>query len=250
MESELVKRQRILRSEVLRLKSFCDAIILTGSLAYAPETHISTDSDIDLILITNDLKSVGAEFVKEAEDKYALNTRFFDGYCLKHKIEKVDVSYHVLSRDAFDIITKCFVADIRVFRKKAKDGNYILRNFEGEEYEYEITNKTLIEFENGYRTIVPVSFIKSDRYYNGVYRDKLLCCPKILHDINSIVWNGINKLWETVVINLKDESYRLYGNIDLTKGNIRNTLAKSAKLGKDRIEELNDRTIRTLGIIQ
>jgi hypothetical protein len=240
-ETEL--RLSILEELVTNLKSVSKGIILTGSLAYAPFEHVNTDSDIDLILIAENLKRTGSLFINNPDHKEAIKKRFFDGYCIKDEYKGVSISYHILSLDAFDIITKCFVADIRVFRQKPKSGTYQLRNFKGKEYPYKITNKKLEDFgEEGYRTIVPISFIKYDKYYNGVYRDKLLCSPSIIYDTNHFVEKGLEKLWQNVVMNLRDESLRTNESIDLDKLNILNTLAKKEKLNQEKRDIIHSKT--------
>ena len=126
-----------------------------------------------------------------------------------------------------------YVADLRLFRKDGKRGNYNLNGFEGQKYEYVIKNVALTDIEQGYRTIVPISFIKDDRFYIGVHRDKLLSNPKIIHDKNSKISFCINDLWDLVSQNLVDESIRIYGSLDLQKLNILNALEKSEKMSED-----------------
>lgn len=236
-------REELIIGLIEQLKPICSAVILTGSMAYAPNEHVKEDSDVDLILLTDDLKRTGKVFIPLKKQSRSLDNRFFDGYCIKTNLENIPVSCHILSLDAFDIISKCFVADIRVFRQVEKKGNYILKNFSGRTYSYKISNKTLSDFAgNGFRTIVPVSFIKYDSYFNGVYRDKLLCSPRILYDPKNIVTNGLEKLWKTVVMNLKDESLRINGRVTLSKMNILNSLAKGDKLNNQRRKLITEKT--------
>lgn len=244
---ETTKRQKILEKLIPKLEEYTKGIILTGSLAYAPGVHVKKSSDIDLILITDDLKKSGANFIDNLDHKLALDKRFFDGYCLKKTIENIPISYHILSIDAFDIISKCFIADIRVFRQKPKEGNYTLRNFNGTEYSYEIKNRKLPEFNGeGFRTIVTVSFTKRDCYYNGIYRDKLLCNPVILFDPNKILEKGLEKLWEIVVINLRHESLRIKPGINITKKNVLNSLAKIDKLSDSIKSQIQSKNLEIL----
>ena len=171
-------RKRISLAERVtnQFKDISSGIILTGSVAYAPNFNVTDKSDLDMLVIVEKLKeSVPNLFISE-EDTEKLKNRFFDGYCFKKDIEKVPVSIHLLSSDAFDIICKCFVADIRVFRSNKKSGLYMLRGFDGREYPYTIKN---IPLEQGVRTIVPISFINKDKYFIGVHRDKLLSNPKV-----------------------------------------------------------------------
>lgn len=208
-------------------------VVLTGSVAYAPNLNVTNKSDLDMIIVVEDLKkSIPNSFVSE-ENAKKLKNRFFEGYCFKKETKGVPTSLHLLSRDAFDIICKCFVADIRVFRPDSKPGSYILKAFDGRDYTYQIKNIPLEEFCGGVRTIVPISFINKDRYFIGIHRDKLLSNPKVLHEQDEYVASKIDKLWTVIVENLIDESLRLQGKINLNKRNVLNALAKKDKMSDD-----------------
>lgn len=213
-------------------------VIIAGSVAYAPNLSVTDKSDLDMVIITDDLKNSILDFVPE-EVAIGLRNRFFEGYCFKEDVEGVAVSTHLLSRDAFDVICKCFVSNIRVFRPDEKPGAYILRGFDGEVYPYKIKN---IPLENGFRTIVPIAFINRDKYFIGIHRDKLLSSPKVLHEQEGYVTSGIDKLWRVIVENLKDESLRLQGELDLNRRNVLNALAKKEKMSDDVKASIEDKT--------
>ena len=213
-------------------------VVIVGSVAYAQNLSVTNKSDLDMIVVTEDLKSSIPESVPE---KIAgkLRNRFFEGYCFKEETEGVVVSTHLLSSDAFDIICKCFVSDIRVFRPDEKLGAYMLRGFDGEVYPYEIKN---IPLENGFRTIVPIAFINRDKYFIGIHRDKLLSSPKVLHERDGYVTSGVDKLWGVIVENLKDESLRLQRGLDLSRRNVLNALAKKERMSDDVKASIEDKT--------
>jgi len=228
--SETEKRIELANRLVTENKHLSVGIVLAGSVAYAPHHMVTKKSDLDLIIVANNLKDFIEPFVADKKDRKNLYNRFFDGYCFKKIIDDIPVSFHILSPDAFEIITKSFVADIRVFRAQSKDEDYILYGFERNEYKYVIKYNPLEEFETGVRTIVPVGFINKDRYYLGIHRDKLLCNPLILHDTAGTISNGIDKLWNIMCQNLCDEAMRLHGTVDKSKMNILNMLAKRDKI--------------------
>lgn len=192
---ETKKRIDISNDLVQKHKKSSVGIILTGSVAYAPYIHVTPNSDIDLLIITNNIKVFINEFIDDHQEVSKLNNRSFEGYCFKKMVDDVPVSFHILTCDAFDVITKCFVADIRVFRIKSKEENYKLYGFERNTYEYWVKNITLEEFATGVRTIVPVGFINLDRYFLGIHRDKLISNPIIIHDTDNFIVNGIDRLW-------------------------------------------------------
>ncbi|MBW2985777.1 hypothetical protein KY333_00190 [Candidatus Woesearchaeota archaeon] len=238
---ETKKRLILAEEELNRYRDFSLGAILAGSVAYAPNLHVTKESDVDLVVVVEDIKETLDNIVDDDTEKEALQNRFFEGYCIKRVSDGVPISIHVITGDAFDIISKCFVADMRVYRKTPKDAIYKLKGFEGNTYDYRIKNIQLNEL-SGVRTIVPISFINNDRYFIGIHRDKLLCKPHILHERNGYIAGKIDKLWYTVIRNLCDESMRLYGTLDLNRMNILNTIAKKDKLSPDAKKEIEDKT--------
>ncbi|MBD3247633.1 hypothetical protein GF378_03370 [Candidatus Pacearchaeota archaeon] len=204
-------------------------VVLTGSVAYSPNFKVSKNSDLDLVVVTDDLKKTLPMLIKDKKERKSLESRFFEGYCTKREIEGIPVSTHVLSKDALDIISKCFVADIRVYRPTAKNDFYTLQGFEANKYNFSIKNIPLDELK-GVRTIIPVSFIHNDRYYLGVHRDKLLSNPIILNESKNYISESLDRLWKVVTENLCDESKRIHNRINLDKMNILNALSKKEKM--------------------
>ncbi|MDD5331265.1 MAG: hypothetical protein PHE43_00370 [Candidatus Nanoarchaeia archaeon] len=237
---ETSKRLKIAEEQVQRFKDISKGIILVGSVAYSPNFNVTKNSDLDMLIIVDDLKKTLPLIISEASERKALQNRVFEGYCIKEESNNVPVSLHILSEDSFDIISKCFVADIRVYRPEGKDGIYNLKGFEGNIYPYKIKNIKLNDLE-GFRTIVPISFISQDRFYIGVHRDKLLSHPKILYD-NGTISGKVDKLWKTVSENLYDESVRLYGKLDLEKMNVVNALNKKERMSSEVIQDIKEKT--------
>ena len=224
-------------------------VVLTGSVAYSPNFNVTPKSDIDLLVIVEELKKYIPRVIEDEKERDALHSRFFEGYCIKKNIEDVPLSLHILSSDALDIISKCFVADIRVYRQTAKEESYNLNGFESNKYNYFIKNISLKDLK-GVRTIVPISFINNDRYHLGIHRDKLLSSPAILHEKSQYISNQIDHLWNVVTENLYDESRRLYGRIDLEKMNVLNALAKKDKMSSKVKNSIKTKTEKYLSQIK
>tara|TARA_Y100000310_G_scaffold338612_1_gene428712 strand:+ start:805 stop:1560 length:756 start_codon:yes stop_codon:yes gene_type:complete len=238
---ETTRRLRLANRIVDKFRDLSIGIILAGSVAYSPNLNVTESSDVDILVITENLKRVLPFCIEDEEERKALEKRVFEGYCIKADQEGVPISVHVISKDAFDIISKCFVADIRVYRNEAKPGNYNLFGFERNCYKYSIKNISLEDLE-GVRTIVPISFIHTDRYFIGIHRDKLLSNPRVMFDKDGFVADRIDTLWQVVVENLYDESRRIYSGLDLNQMNVLNALAKRDKMCPEVIEQIKDRT--------
>lgn len=114
----------------------------------------------------------------------------------------------ILSQDCFDVITKCYVSDMRLYRTSAKKQTYDLFGYSGQKYSYSVKNISLPDLQ-GVRIIVPVYFISDDRHYLGIHRDKLLSNPLTLHDPSGEINRGISTLWTKVVQDVKSERTRI-----------------------------------------
>jgi len=236
--SETSKRLDLSYKEAEKLKSLgALGVILTGSVVYSPNFNVTEKSDVDILAVFPEIKGTIDDFIRDPEESKALKNRTFDGYSFKTMEKSIPVSVHIISADAFDIVSKCFVADIRLYRPIAKEETYLLYDFEGNVYNYKIKNIALNDLK-GVRTIVPVSFINNDRYFLGIHRDKLLSNPKILYESNNYVETRIDKLWHVIIQTMKDESSRKYGKINLEKVNILNALSRKDKMSCEVINKI------------
>lgn len=236
-------------------ESYADYVksgFIVGSVSYGYNTQVRPDSDLDLIFITERLKSILPILFKEYPvEQKALSNRYFDGYCQKYKLDGVDISIHVLSFDALEVVAKAFIANLRLYRnEKKKAEEYCLKGFSGQDFHYHIKTINLPDL-SGVRTIVPVSFLDSkeiqekgtghDRFYIGVHRHKLLTKPRVLKD-DGILEVAVDKLWDLMVEILVDESRRIIGKIDLNQMSILRAMIKNEKFNQDILDYINDRT--------
>jgi predicted nucleotidyltransferase len=243
---ETPKRLDISYKESEKLKKVgALGVLLAGSVAYSPNVNVTNESDVDILAVFHNIKNAIDTFVEDPKEAIALKNRTFDGYSFKYNQEDVPVSVHLLSADSFDVITKCFVADIRLYRPKAKFEEYKLLGFEGDFYNYKIKNVVLNDL-TGVRTIVPVSFINEDNYFLGIHRDKLLSNPVVLLDTYGIISLGIDKLWDTVINVMKDESNRKYNMLNLEKMSVLNALSRKSKMSVDVISKIIEKQSRVL----
>ena len=210
-------------------------IILTGSVAYSPNTHVTEKSDLDLLIIHDNIKEIIPNLDIREQDRKALEMRTFEGYSIKSTIEDIPISLHILSQDCFEIITKGYVADIRLYRASQKNQVYDLFGYSGQKYQYTIKNIPLQDL-SGVRIIVPVYFISEDRHYLGIHRDKLLSNPNILHDPENIIEKGINTLWGKIIQDVKSEQLR----VD-SKSSVINALSRKNKFNTEILEEIASR---------
>jgi predicted nucleotidyltransferase len=211
-------RLKILDKFAQKVDSVSDAILLTGSLAYGENYSVREDSDIDVLLVTEDYNKVlELNFPKVAGMKVP-DYYFFEAMCLNDEIDDVKISVHIMPLKTLNFVASSYVSDIRVYRPQGKNSSYKLRNFLGADYKFDIKNVELPGL--GYRTIVPVGFHSNDSnaYHLGIYRDKLLCHPKVVKDPNSLLRQVIDTNWETSIDIFGIERNRLGTEAEFVKG--------------------------------
>ena len=228
---ETQKRLKLANELASRWKQ-TKGVVLAGSVAYAPNTQVTKESDLDLLIVQDDIKQILPALDISDQDKKALEVRTFEGYSLKSVIDDIPISIHILNQDCFEIITKCYVADIRLYRASAKKQTYDLFGYSGQRYSYHVKNIPLQDL-SGARIFVPVYFISEDRHYLGIHRDKLLSNPIVLHDPNTVIHNGIDTLWKKVVQDVKSEQLRVDSDASLL-----NALSRRNKLNSEVLEEI------------
>ena len=87
---ETRKRLKLIDDFVKEIKDDVVGIILVGSTAYAPNVNVRKDSDIDIIVVYDDIKKCAADYFNEAE---YLENETYDGYLVKrhenlgHKVD-------------------------------------------------------------------------------------------------------------------------------------------------------------------
>jgi len=133
-QRETDKRLLVAKEFVENVGSMAVGIVLVGSVAYAPNENVTELSDLDLVVIYDDVKdSVPAYFRDEAEQKYLLNANY-DGYQVKRKMNGISVSIHNISYEAFKRIIQGHCGTLDYYRQSQKDITYTSLDFNGKDF--------------------------------------------------------------------------------------------------------------------
>lgn len=116
-------------------------IILVGSLAYAPNINIRKESDIDLIVVYDDIKKCASDYFKESE--YLINESY-DGYLVKRhenighplelkskNIDNLNISIHNINYSALQKISYGNCETLAYYRQSQKSTMYYSKDFDG-----------------------------------------------------------------------------------------------------------------------
>ena len=244
-QRETDKRLLVAKEFVENVGSMAVGIVLVGSVAYAPNENVTELSDLDLVVIYDDVKdSVPAYFRDEEEQKYLLSANY-DGYQVKRKMNGISVSIHNISYNAFKKIIEGHCGTLDYYRQSQKDITYISLDFNGKEHPFKLNSKQ-VEGQPGVRREEIVTFEREGNYVIGNDIDKFLSNAKILHDKDARVERGVSALWENAVKRMLDHTIDRGLTINFNDVSIVKVLCRKKKFSTDVSNDLGTRTISTL----
>lgn len=206
---ETQKRMTLLKefAEALN-KEHVEGILLVGSLAYAANTCVRENSDIDIVVCYDDIKNCAKDYFNEAF--YLLNESY-DGYLVKRHAnvghtpyirdknqDRINISIHNISYPALQRISYGNYETLAYYRQSQKGSTYTMCDFDGNQYPYKPQCEQ-VKGVMGERRIDCVAFPSSDGHYIiGNDMDKLLSNAKIVYDKSKKMHNIMINLWENV----------------------------------------------------
>lgn len=206
---ETKKRMVLLKNFAEALdKEHVEGILLVGSLAYAANTSVRENSDIDIVVCYDDIKNCAKDYFNEA---FYLLEESYDGYLVKRHAnvghspyirdkneDRINVSIHNINYSALQRISYGNYETLAYYRQSQKGSIYTMRDFDGNQYPYKPQCEQ-VKGVIGERRIDCVAFPSSDGHYIiGNDMDKLLSNAKIIYDKSKKMHNIMINLWESV----------------------------------------------------
>jgi len=221
-EIETKKRLELINSFVKEIQENVLGIILVGSTAYAPNVNVRADSDIDIIVVYDDIKRCAADYFNEAE---YLQSESYDGYLVKrhenlghklnlksHNINDLSLSIHNINFSALQKISYGNYETLAYYRQSQKGTIYYSKDFDGNTHPFKPECISIFG-QDGERRIDSIAFQSSKGdYVLGNDMDKLLSGAKIIYDTNWQMQKVLDTLWLSVTKKLI-EHRRKYGQI-------------------------------------
>ena len=207
-EIETQKRLKLINDFVKEIQKDVLGIILVGSTAYAPNLNVRKDSDIDIIVVYDDIKKCAADYFNEAD---YLQNESYDGYLVKrhenlghkmdlksHNIDDLNLSIHNINFSALQKISYGNYETLAYYRQSQKGTAYYSKDFDGNIYSFKPECISILG-QDGERRIDSIAFQspKGD-YVLGNDMDKLLSGAKIIYDRNGQIQKLIDTLWLSV----------------------------------------------------
>lgn len=102
---ETLKRLRIVKGLIPELKSFADAALIVGSLAFTPHYAIHKDSDIDLLILVEpkNIKKILASNLSNVDEWTKLAVDLFSKQIIHHltlvsQLSGIRVEFHIWNK--------------------------------------------------------------------------------------------------------------------------------------------------------
>ncbi|MBQ9235211.1 MAG: nucleotidyltransferase domain-containing protein [Alphaproteobacteria bacterium] len=205
---ETKKRLELVEDFSKEIKDNVLGIILVGSTAYAPNEGVRKDSDIDIIVVYEDIKKCAADYFDE--DEY-LQQGTYDGYLVKrhenlgHKIDlksknsaDINLSIHNINFSALQKISQGNCGTLAYYRQSQKGTTYYSKDFDGNKEPFKPECISVLG-QIGERRIDSIAFQSSKgNYVIGNDMDKLLSGAQIIYDKTGQIKNVLENLWLNV----------------------------------------------------
>ena len=250
---ETKKRLDLINDFVKEIQDDVVGIILVGSTAYAPNVNVRKDSDIDIIVVYDDIKKCAADYFNEAE--YLLN-KSYDGYLVKrhknleHRIDlksknsyDLNLSIHNINYSALQTISYGNYETLAYYRQSQKSTMYYSKDFDGNEHPFKpecVSDRGQL----GERRIDSIAF-KSPQgnYVIGNDMDKLLSGAQIIYDVDGKMENIINTLWLNVTKKLIEHRRKHHQKIDPHNEDIAPLLFRYDRFSEKTKQDIKNKTI-------
>ena len=249
---ETQKRLKLINTFLKEIQDDVLGVILVGSTAYAPNVSVRRDSDIDLIVVYEDIKTCAADYFNESE---YLQSESYDGYLVKrhenlgHKvdlksrnIDDLNLSIHNINFSALQKISYGNYETLAYYRQSQKGTIYYSKDFDGQEYPFKPDCIAVIG-QDGERRIDNIAFRSpQDNYVIGNDMDKLLSGAKIIYDKNGQMQKILDTLWLSVTKKLIEHRRKHRQPIDPYHENIAPLLFRYDRFSADIKEDIKQKT--------
>ncbi len=223
------------------MKDITQGIILVGSVAYAPNESVKENSDLDLVIIYDDIRDCVPLYFKNKKEQELLLKRKFDGYLIKYPINNVPISIHNISYKALQSIVQGNYESLTYYRPKKKDKTYHSLDFDGLSHPFNVASRKA----KGLSGVVlkdNIAFESQGKYILGNDMDKLLSNAQILHDTNNKIKESISVLWNNITHRLVNHRIQHEQILDINNENIMSILCRKERMSATTESILKNKT--------
>ena len=242
---ETAKRLRLAGEFAENARESTLGIIMVGSVAYAANENVREDSDLDLVVVYQNVKdSIPVYFKNDSERDYLLS-QDYDGFLAKRKMEGVPVSIHNIGYGTLQKISEAEYTHLEYYRQAAKDVPYYSVDFDGVSHEFRVESVP-VAGQMGVKRIDPIAFERDGKFVIGNDIDKLLSAGTVLHDTDGLVEACMQHLWHTIALRMAQHYTKANKSLDIVQADITPSLCRSARFSCTTQDNLKQRTQESL----
>ncbi|MBR2300321.1 MAG: hypothetical protein IJ870_07125 [Alphaproteobacteria bacterium] len=251
-EIETQKRLKLIDDFAKEIQEDVLGIILVDSTAYAPYVNVRKDSDIDIIVVYDDIRKCAGDYFNEAS---YLQNESYDGYLVKrhenlgHKvdlrnwnIDDLSLSIHNINFSALQKISYGNYETLAYYRQSQKSTMYYSKDFDGNECPFKPQCISILG-QDGERRIDSIAFQSSKgNYVIGNDMDKLLSGAKIIYDKNGQMQRVLDTLWLSVTKKLIEHRRKHRQIVDLDHEDVAPLLFRYSRFSDDVKQDIKQKT--------
>ncbi|MDP1729535.1 MAG: nucleotidyltransferase domain-containing protein [archaeon] len=236
------------------LKSFCDAVILAGSVAYGKNFSVRKESDIDLIILIErkdyDKITKCKLFKITAQIEEALEffkNKEVDHFSIREKIDDVDIQYHFWDKEAHyraELMQLPAPKVYNVFNMNPTELTGL--DFSGIVHHLKLGDIKKCKY--GAIHNYPAYFMENGYLILRQPILNLITAPEILFTKDSQLLKNIESIWQNLAKKLIEESN---GKVDLSKKSIIRAMYGNWNLSEESkkiLEEKQKMVLSRLGV--
>ena len=247
-QEETAKRLKLADEFTQNIKDSTLGVIMVGSVAYAANENVSEKSDLDLVVVYNNVKEcIPLYFLNKSEQAHLYDTDY-DGYLAKKDMEGVPVSIHNISYKTLEKVANAEYEYLSYYRQTAKDIAYRNKDFDGVTHEYYIQSIPVYR-QLGVKRLDPIAFEDDGKFVIGNDMDKFLSAGTILHDTDGLIDDCIETLWHNVALRMIEHYKKQNKPLNICQADISKSLCRSERFScvtQDNIKQRTQRALRTL----
>ena len=251
-EIETQKRLKLIDDFAKEIQEDVLGIILVGSTAYAPYVNVRKDSDIDIIVVYDDIRKCAGDYFNEAS---YLQNESYDGYLVKrhenlgHKvdlrnwnIDDLSLSIHNINFSALQKISYGNYETLAYYRQSQKGTMYYSKDFDGKEYPFK-PECIPVSGQDGERRIDSIAFQSPEgNYIIGNDMDKLLSGATIVYDKDGKVQKVLEALWLNVTKRLIEHRRKHHQYMNPSCENIAPLLFRYSRFSDSVKQDIKNKT--------
>ena len=195
------------------LRRDLQAVVVIGSLGYNWDDDVFTTSDLDLMLVidwSTFFTSVEHWFPAEGMGNLPwhslakfIGSGAVDMLSIKSQRKNIDFTLHVLDEDLFASLCRWEVRQVMAWRISPKNGQEVLRGFDGRWIICPMTNEPL---PSGFCHATWTSIERDGHWFVGIPHGRLLHAPYVVEDTAGTCRRAIDGLWNNFLQRYSQET--------------------------------------------